>query len=559
MIKSMQIDKQLYQKVSTTIFSFAGKYPILTVTIYLMLTGNLAFWSAFQKINTGSFLNTLLFTVSFFIFIALFIAVLLYLVRFKYVLKPILVFILIASSFASYFMTNYGVMIDTTMIYNLMETDSSEAGDLISTGLILHVFLFGVLPSILIVKSRIYYLSPAKQAFRNTVAIGLFIAIFIGNFLMFSSHYASFFRNHHHVRYLINPVNYVYSIGKYLSQTLMVEDTTAVQIGMDAHVNKDIKMIKKRSVIVLVVGETARAMNFSLNGYNKNTNPLLANEDILNYPNFYSCGTSTHVSLPCMFSMFGREDFDEARAKYFEKLPDVLQRAGIDVSWRDNNSGCKGVCKNIPTENTNLINLDYVCSDSECYDEAMLVGLKDIIKAKTKNAVIILHQKGSHGPAYYLRHPSTFQKFIPECETSELSNCSTNEITNAYDNTILYTDHFLAKVISLLKDEAGEIDTAMLYVSDHGESLGENHVYLHSLPYLIAPEDQKHVPFITWFSDSFSEHNLLDQTCLKKNVNNAYSHDNLFHSILGLTHVSTSIYKPELDIYRHCRKPISYL
>ena len=158
-----------------------------------------------------------------------------------------------------------------------------------------------------------------------------------------------------------------------------------------------------------------------------------------------------------------------------------------------------------------------------------------------------------------MRHPKSFQKFVPECVTNELNKCSTQEITNAYDNTILYTDHFIAKVISLLKEETDKIDTAMLYVSDHGESLGEHQVYLHSLPYMIAPEEQTHVPFISWFSDSFSKNNQLDQSCLKNNVKNAYSHDNLFHSILGLTHVVTSIYKPELDMFKPCKTKTSLL
>ena len=559
MIKLFQNYTQLYQKLTRSILTFTGKYPVLVTSIYLALVGNLAFWSAFQKINTGTVLHVLSFTVSFFVLVVLLTAIILHVVRFKYLFKPVLIFILIASSFASYFMTRYGIMIDTTMIYNLVETDSSEAGDMLSMGLFLYVILIGVLPSIVIYKSNINYSSLFKQLFSNSITIGLCLVVISGNVLLFSSHYASLFRNHHHVRYLVNPLNYVYSVSKYLAQTIMIEDKTPVQIGMDAHQIKNTINNKKRSVIVLVVGETARAKNFSLNGYNRLTNPLLANENILNYSNFHSCGTSTHVSLPCMFSKFERVDFDEARAQRFEKLPDVLQRAGLDVSWRDNNSGCKGVCKNIPTENTNLIHLDYVCSDSECYDDAMLVGLKEIIAKKTKDAVIILHQKGSHGPAYYLRHPKSFQKFVPECVTNELNKCSTQEITNAYDNTILYTDHFIAKVISLLKEETDKIDTAMLYVSDHGESLGEHQVYLHSLPYMIAPEEQTHVPFISWFSDSFSKNNQLDQSCLKNNVKNAYSHDNLFHSILGLTHVVTSIYKPELDMFKPCKTKTSLL
>lgn len=550
--------KQIYLRCKIDLFTFINKYPVLAVTIYLVLFANVAFWTAFIKINTGDFLDMLSFAISLVVLMSTLVIILFHLVRFKYILKPALIFILVASSFASYFMTHYGIVIDVTMIYNLMETDPNEAGDMLTSGLMFHVFLFGLLPSIIVYKSNINYLPPFKQAYRNTAIIGLCLVILTSNILLFSTSYASFFRNHHHVRYLVNPVNYVYSISKYFAQTISVQDKTPIQIGLDAHRAIPVSNNKKKSVIVLVVGETARAMNFSLNGYAKKTNPLLEKENIFYYPNVHSCGTSTHVSLPCMFSMFGRAEFDEASAIRYEKLPDVLQRAGIDVLWRDNNSGCKGVCKNIPTENTSLVNLDSVCTSSECYDDALLVGLKDIIEAKTKDTVIILHQKGSHGPAYYLRHPVKYTKFTPECMSKELSNCSTEEIMNAYDNTILYTDHFLSDLIALLKSEESNIDTAMLYISDHGESLGEHNVYLHSLPYMIAPEEQTHVPFITWFSTSFVKNNHLDHACLKKSTNDHYSHDNLFHSLLGLTYIETSIYKPELDMFKNCRKASGY-
>ncbi len=549
----IQVNMLLISIILTKIFTLVGKYPVLFTTFYLATVGNVAFWLDFQKINTGSVLQVTLFSLSFLLLLVLLTAVLLNFFRFRYLLKAVLIFILVASSFASYFMTNYGIMIDTSMIFNLAETDVNEAGELITMGLLWHVLFFGLIPASIIYKAKIIYLTPIKQLAQNSAFIVLCIIAITTNTLLFSTGYASFFRNHHDTRYLINPINYVYSVSKYLAQTIVVNDMTPIQIGLDAQHTKEKPSNQKKFLLVIVVGETARAMNFSLNGYKKMTNPVLAKEDILNYPNFYSCGTSTHVSLPCMFSMFGREEFDEALAKRYEKLPDVLQRAGLDVFWRDNNSGCKGVCKNIPTENTNLVHLYAVCSSSECYDEAMLVNLKQNIENRTRDTVVILHQKGSHGPAYYLRHPGSFQKFTPECQSKELTNCSTQEIVNAYDNTILYTDYFLGKVISFLKQESEKFDTAMLYISDHGESLGEHNVYLHGLPYMFAPEEQKHVPFISWFSDGFIKSNQLNRSCLKRNVINIYSHDNLFHSVLGLTQVSTSIYKPELDIFRPCK------
>ncbi len=540
--------QRLFDRTRHTI----ARYPVLVTAVYLASIGNFTFWSRFSDAVSGHPLQKAGFSISFFLLITLLTVFLLQIFRFRYLLKPVLIFILIASAFASYFMGSYGIMIDTTMVYNVLETDVGETTDLLTGGMLLHVLVFGLLPAIVIYKTRIVYSPPLKQLVRNSTVILVSLAAIAGNMLLFSSEYASFFRNHHHLRYLVNPVNYIYSFSKVTATALQDHDTTPIPIGTDAHRSETVAVSHKRSLIVVVVGETARAMNFSLNGYNRNTNPELQKLDIINYPNFYSCGTSTHVSLPCMFSAFGREDFDEALAKRYEKLPDVLQRAGIEVLWRDNNSGCKGICKNVPTDDMAHLKLDNLCNDAECYDEVMLVNLKELIENKDKDTVIILHQKGSHGPAYYQRHPKQFQVFTPECVSNELSNCQSQEIINAYDNTILYTDHFLSRVITLLKEESQRFDTAMLYVSDHGESLGENNIYLHSLPYMIAPEEQTRVPFITWFSDDFLKDNHLDKSCLKQHATRHYSHDNLFHSLLGLTHVSTSVYHPEQDIFKSC-------
>lgn len=534
-----------------------ARYPVLVAAIYLASVGNFAFWNKFTGVVAGSLLERVGFTVAFYLLIILLTVFLLQIFRFKYLTKPVLIFVLIASAFASYFMNNYGIMIDTSMIHNVLETDSSESGDLLTMGMLFHVLVFGILPAAVIYKTRIVYLSPVRQLARNSAFALLTLVAISGNILLFSSDYASFFRNHHHVRYLVNPINYIYSIGKVTALALKDQNTTPIAIGLDAHRAKTVAHSNRQSLIVMVVGETARAMNFSLNGYQRITNPVLAKEDIINFSNFYSCGTSTHVSLPCMFSEFDREHYDEELAKRYEKLPDVLQHAGIEVLWRDNNSGCKGVCKNVPTENMAHLHLNDLCTDSECYDETMLVNLRKIVQSKDGDMVIILHQKGSHGPAYYLRHPKQFQVFTPECTSNELTNCQPQEIINAYDNTILYTDHFLGRVISLLKAESGRLDTAMLYVSDHGESLGEHNVYLHGLPYMIAPEEQKHVPFIAWFSDDFLKNNHLDKACLQQHASKPYSHDNLFHSVLGLTHVSTSIYDPQQDIFNSCQTQLT--
>jgi lipid A ethanolaminephosphotransferase len=158
---------------------------------------------------------------------------------------------------------------------------------------------------------------------------------------------------------------------------------------------------------------------------------------------------------------------------------------------------------------------------------------------------IVLHQMGNHGPAYYKRYPKSFEKFTPVCETSQLEECSKEAIDNAYDNAILYTDYFLSRVIALLKNNSAAFETSMLYVSDHGESLGENGLYLHGLPYFLAPDTQTQIPVIMWFGENYDE---IDNESLRLKRNNSYSHDNLFHTILGLMEVQSEVYNNDMDI-----------
>src|SRR5690606_5835407 len=144
------------------------------------------------------------------------------------------------------------------------------------------------------------------------------------------------------------------------------------------------------------------------------------------------------------------------------------------------------------------------------------------------NATIVLHMTGSHGPSYYRRYPAEFAKFKPECRTSEFSDCTTDEIVNAYDNSILYTDHILSEIINVLKGSDDRFAPAMIYMSDHGESLGEDGLYLHAAPYFIAPDVQTHIPFIAWFSPDYANATKLATACVRQDATDASSHANLF-------------------------------
>jgi lipid A ethanolaminephosphotransferase len=308
-----------------------------------------------------------------------------------------------------------------------------------------------------------------------------------------------------------------------------------------------------------VVGETARAANFSMLGYPRETNPELAKSDVVAFTDVSSCGTSTEVSVPCMFSPFGREHYDARRIRHSEGLLDVLERAGYTVKWLDNQSGCKGVCQGsgIQYEKMEPGLAPDLCDSTECHDGILVRRLQQELAQVRTNTVFVLHMMGNHGPAYFKRYPREFRRFLPDCGTAELRNCSRAEVVNAYDNAILYTDHVLAGVVRTLAQDARRLDSAMIYVSDHGESLGENGLYLHGIPYAIAPEWQTHVPMFVWVSRQITASGDVDVRCLRGRAHAELSHDNLFHSVLGLLDVDTRAYQPSLDIFDGCRGGVS--
>jgi len=328
-------------------------------------------------------------------------------------------------------------------------------------------------------------------------------------------------------------------------------------LGIDASKGKIWSNNGRRTVTIIMVGETARAMNFSLNGYSRQTNPLLSVQSgLINFRQVQSCGTATAVSVPCVFSALGRRHYSETKGKSQEGLLDVLKHAAIDVYWLDNNSGCKGVCDRVQYTDLSLPTAsDPLCNAEDCYDEKLLRDLPQLIKNATKDMVIVLHQKGSHGPSYWKRYPQRFAKFGPVCKTNELANCSVESITAAYDNSILYTDFIISKAIGILENSntLDGVDTALLYFSDHGESLGEKNMYLHGAPYFISPPEQRHVPFMIWLSKSFQMRFRIDERCLAARAEQEFSHDNVFHSVLGMLAINTVVYNPELDIFNTCK------
>ncbi len=527
-------------------------YPFF-IALFLAVFDNTALWKELFKIKGGVSIVNINYYLPFFFFFLLIYTAFFVLVRFKYIFKATAVLILLTASVAAYFMDAYGVMLDTNMIHNALETDFAETFELITPKFIFYFFLLGVLPSIFILVIPIAYKPFVKQLQGNLFNILLLFILMAATLAFYYGDYAPLYRSNRHIRHLINPVNYVKSTINNVNRVIRSGSTKMKVIGLDAAIEPYYKNREKKTLTILVVGETARAKNFSLNGYSRLTNPILSQEDIIYFNNFYSCGTATATSVPCMFSFLTRENYNDTQAKQTEGLLDILKHAGVNVLWRNNNSGCKGVCDRISYENMAFLKDPDLCNESECYDEILLKGLQGYVDAIEKDTLIVLHQKGSHGPSYYLRAPKQFQQFTPICQSSQVNECSLESVVNAYDNTILYTDYFLGRVIEFLKKNSKKFNTGMIYISDHGESLGENNMYLHGLPYFLAPDEQIHVPFVLWLSESLLDNLEIDQNCLINERTDRFSHDNLFHSILGLMKINTEVYNAEMNLFRPCQ------
>jgi len=456
----------------------------------------------------------------------------------RYTTKPVIVVVLLASALSSYFMGAYGVMVDDDMLRNVLETNSAETFDLLSVSMVLHLLLLGVVPSWIVTRLPVDYGTSLRGLLRRAVAALVALVVVAALLFASSATYASFFREHKPIRYFCNPATYL-GAAVALVREANAEHGPLRPIAEDAHRADG----GPRRLVIFVVGETARVDRFSLNGYARETNPLLEQEDVVSFRNVEASGTSTAASLPLMFSPLGRDDPDADAVRHSENLLDVLARVGVSVLWRENNSSSKGVADRVEYQVFKDPKVNPI-SDVEPRDEGMLSGLQGYIDGCSGDVFVVLHQMGSHGPAYWMRYPSRFEVFAPACKSNLLETCSQDELDNAYDNTIVYTDYFLSKVIALLERNDGAFETAMLYFGDHGESLGEHGMYLHGYPFALAPDEQTHVPAILWFGSAFD----VDRDALRGRIDLPYSHDCIFHTVLGLFRVETSCYRKDLDM-----------
>ncbi|RZL38977.1 MAG: phosphoethanolamine--lipid A transferase [Rubrivivax sp.] len=536
--------------------------PLTQVWLAALWMGLLANWPLWQQLHGMDDVRPF-FIVAFAGMVTAATGALLSLLAWPRLIKGVLVVLLLSAGALAHFIGSYGIVFDPTMVTNMVQTDVRETRDLLSWRLLASMALLGALPAWWLLRRP----APPRQALSkrlggNVAAFALGLVAMVLLALSVFADLSSTMRNYKSLRYMVTPLNAVYSVSSAGLRRQAAPSGPPAVIGADAHLLPRADGAKP-PLLLLVVGETARAMNFSLNGYTRPTNPELARLPVVSMRQVTSCGTATAASLPCMFSPLGREAFGDLKGAQ-ENLLDVLQRAGLAVLWLDNQSGCKGLCDRVPNSFTAKLPEGAaplpagMCDGEECFDESLLHELDKRIAALDpervrRGLVLVMHQMGSHGPAYFKRSPPDLKPFQPECRSNALQQCPREQVVNGYDNTIVTTDRLLARSIGWLQAQQG-FDVGMLYVSDHGESLGENGLYLHGMPYAMAPKEQTHVPMVLWVPEGSGLAASLKPGCLQSLRDRPASHDNLFHTAMGWVGARADVYKPDWDLLAACRR-----
>lgn len=523
------------------------------VSLLWLLLYNARFWQLTLQAMWHPGVSSVVFMVTLFALTLSLQAILLLMWPSRVVMRAAASVLFVIAAFGSYFCNEYGVIMNKEMMRNVIQTDAAEASALLNPELWLHVALFGLLPAALVWRVRLPHIPYKGQLRQRALAILGALAISVVSLFASSANYATFFREHKPVRFTLSPSAEVISMAGLLADTQGKSNAPLIDPG--GHVERTAAAAPKPLVLFLVIGETARAANYQLGGYARETNPELSRIAGLTYfRNTSSCGTSTAISVPCLFSHLPRSDFKVDEAGRYTNLLDSLTKAGFEMEWRDNNSGCKGVCARVASIDYSNSKDPQACTDSNCVDDVMLSDLPARLEKITHDTVILFHLKGSHGPAYFERYPASFEKFQPACRSNQLQHCTAQEITNAYDNSLLYTDHVLARQIAMLQSSAARLDGLLIYVSDHGESLGENGIYLHGMPYAFAPAVQKEVPMLVWASESYARRAHLNTDCLRTEAALPVSHDFFYHTVLGAAEVRDQVYDRRLDLISGCRR-----
>ncbi|RKJ99773.1 phosphoethanolamine transferase [Alicycliphilus denitrificans] len=552
-----RILRQVDERLSTPL---SAQQVVLRLSVYLVLAANWPLWLQLARIGGAPSLY-MRSAAALAVLIACGMVAVFAFLAWTRGMKLLWWLVVLVAALSQYYMLTYSVVMDPGMAANVLQTDAHEVADLLSLRMLLAVLAVLLLPTWWLLRVRIPAMRPLRQAWRNLAMLALALGVAAGTVAATSRDLAPLMRNHPQLRYLMNPLASLYSTSVSAMRPVFARSHALVPMTQGAAPGDSYAAAARPLLFVLVVGETARADHFGINGYGRDTTPELAKRGVMSWRDVRSCGTSTLASLPCMFSPLGKSGFESRSAEY-ENLLDVAQAAGLAVLWLDNQSGCKGVCDRVPhaaaSEGLGEQARAGLCDGGECRDEAMLHGLDARLAAmpaaqRERGVLLVLHQMGSHGPAYYKRSTGAAKRFMPECRTEVLADCAHGELVNAYDNSIAATDIFLGKTIDWLREKGARYDTGMLYLSDHGESLGEYGLFLHGMPYGMAPDVQKHVPMVAWLDDALLRRERLSAACLRAGADARLTHDNLYHTMLGLLDVRSPSYRRPLDAFDGCR------
>lgn len=432
--------------------------------------------------------------------------------------KLIVSFLFICNSIGLYFINTYNVLLDDSMMGNFWNTQYSEASGFFSWSMVLYIIVLGLLPTLYICSVKLKN-SGFKHFFATLgFTLGSILLVVGGN----TQNFTWIDKNAPIIGSLLLPWSYVANSIRWHNQQ---KKANAKEILLPDATLAD----NSKKAVVLVIGESARRDHFSLYGYPRNTNPLLATIPHLTALQARSNATYTTAGVKAILDSQESDDL-------YEILPNYLYRTGVDVTWRSTNWGEPPLhIEKIYTATALQQNCEPYCH----YDHILLPQLKETIENSTSNKVlIVLHTSTSHGPQYNTKYPAEFETFTPVCSSVELAHCTQQELINAYDNTIVYTDYLLHNIIEQLQ-LVTDFETTLLFVSDHGESLGENGLYMHGVPMAFAPKEQYEIPFLVWTSSA-------DRKI--KNVQEIDQHY-VFHSVLKFLDVQSPVYKEEKSIF----------
>jgi lipid A ethanolaminephosphotransferase len=516
---------------------------IIIYSLFITLIFNfhlLNFFGTKQGLKYADTFNEAYFFITGYFLIFTIISSIFFLLGQRFFLKPLIIILFFISALNYYFLTVLGIIIDETIIQStidsLKERNWGEINDLLNLRYFAYLFFLGFLPSLLLCFIKIEYPSLKKEITIRLISTMLLFLITLSLIYANYKNISFIARGSKLIKERIVPIYFLSNIKDYFDE---IRDANRTFLELKS---KAVQLFPKDKMIgVIIVGETARADRFSLNGYKKQTNPLLEKQNIINFNDAYACGTTTVVAVPCMFTLRKYEKYNRYEAEYEANVLDLIKSSGTEVIWLENNSSCKHVCDRIKT-------IDYVQKGSEHYvgygvhDEITLKGLKKVLaENKEKKLLIILHTMGSHGPAYYNRYTKDFEKFTPTCKSNEPQGCNIEELNNTFDNTIVYTDYIISSAIDILKKET-KSQNFLIYASDHGESLGEKGIYLHGLPMSIAPKEQIHIPALLWSSENLKEkrRKISKSYPASGQIKSKITHEFLTHTMLDFFNLKTS-------------------